>query len=401
VKRTAPYLSDQALDRNLQTVIANENAATAVVLDHIAEYDARKLYRPAGYASMFAYCVGHLRRSEVAAYKRIRVARAARRFPVIFDAIAEGRLHLSGVVLLAPHLTEHSAGDLLAAATHKTTREIERLLAERFPRPDLPTRVVPQLAPGPVGDAVTSKPVGDAEQQAPVHDELTLKSVGEAQGSAPGHDELTLKSVPAPSIPPPAEDRSSLKPLAPQRYALQVTIDQETHDALCHAQDLLSHELPSGDVARVLAMALQALIPQLEKRKFAATNQPRPRRPDSSVNPRYIAPDVQRAVWERDQGQCTFVSETGHRCEARRFVEFDHALEVARGGEATVAGIQLRCRAHNQYQAERTFGAEFMRHKRIAAAKARAVAKAKACAEAPGASAPRAPVRVRGAEGVG
>ena len=33
-------------------------------------------------------------------------------------------------------------------------------------------------------------------------------------------------------------------------------------------------------------------------------------------------------------------------------------------GEATVGGIRLLCRAHNQYEAERTFGAEFMRHKR-------------------------------------
>jgi len=202
-----------------------------------------------------------------------------------------------------------------------------------------------------------------------------------------------LRSVPAPPIPPPAEDRSSLKPLAPRRYALQVTIDQETHDALCYAQDLLSHELPSGDVARVLAMALQALIPQLEKRKFAATHQPRPGHRGPSANPRYIAPDVQRAVWERDQGQCTFVSETGHRCEARRFVEFDHALEVARGGEATVEGIRLRCRAHNQYAAEQTFGAEFMRHKRQAAAEARAAAK--------GRPAGRAGAPARGSEGAG
>jgi hypothetical protein len=62
-----------------------------------------------------------------------------------------------------------------------------------------------------------------------------------------------------------------------------------------------------------------------------------------------------------------FVSETGHRCPARTRLEFDHVEEVARGGEATVARIRLRCRAHNQYAAERTFGIEFMRHKRTAA----------------------------------
>jgi hypothetical protein len=69
-------------------------------------------------------------------------------------------------------------------------------------------------------------------------------------------------------------------------------------------------------------------------------------------------------VWKRDGGQCTFVSESGHRCEARRDVEWDHKLELARGGVATVNGIQLRCRAHNQLTAERTFGAGFMQAKR-------------------------------------
>jgi hypothetical protein len=75
------------------------------------------------------------------------------------------------------------------------------------------------------------------------------------------------------------------------------------------------------------------------------------------------------------------VSESGHRCGARSRLEFDHVTEFARGGEATVAGIRLRCRGHNQYEAERTFGAGFMREKRDAAqsaAKQRAAARPRA-----------------------
>jgi HNH endonuclease len=52
----------------------------------------------------------------------------------------------------------------------------------------------------------------------------------------------------------------------------------------------------------------------------------------------------------------------GHRCEERKDLEFDHIEPYAKGGEATVGGIRLLCRAHNE--AERAFGAEFMRHKR-------------------------------------
>ena len=91
MKRTAPGLSDHLLEHQLDIVVANEDTATAIVLDHIAEYDARQLYRAAGYSSMFTYCVGKLRRSEVAAYKRIRAARAAQRFPAIRRSAIEHR----------------------------------------------------------------------------------------------------------------------------------------------------------------------------------------------------------------------------------------------------------------------------------------------------------------------
>ena len=56
-----------------------------------------------------AYCVHELRLSEDSALKRIRAGRAARQFPAIFDLIAEGRLHLSGVATLARHLTPANA----------------------------------------------------------------------------------------------------------------------------------------------------------------------------------------------------------------------------------------------------------------------------------------------------
>lgn len=353
MKRTAPYLSNHALGRELAAAIAREDIHMAVVLDHIAEYDERRLYVPAGYPSMFAYCVDVLHRSEEAAYKRIRAARAARRFPAIFDMVADGRLHLSGVVLLAAYLTEHTAHGLLEAATHKTAKQIERLLAERFPRPDVPAmiRSLPPCAPVP---APAAAPNGVAE--------LTL--------SPAQPPELSSRTVEAPLAPPSPAHRPAVKPLAPQRFALQVTIDEETHEALRYAQDLLSHELEAGDVATVLKLALQALVPELERRRFAATDQPRAARQQGTRSLRCIPAHVRRTVWKRDGGRCTFVSEDGHRCAERRFIQFDHVLEVARGGEASVEDIRLRCRAHNQYAAECTFGAEFMRHKRTASSAA-------------------------------
>jgi 5-methylcytosine-specific restriction endonuclease McrA len=153
-----------------------------------------------------------------------------------------------------------------------------------------------------------------------------------------------------------------MAPIASERFALQITMSQSTHDKLRYAQSLLSHQVPNGDLASVLDRVLDLAIAQLEKRKFAATDRPRQAR--ASSNPRTIPSHVRRAVWHRDGGQCTFVSEKGLRCEARGRLEFDHIDPVARGGQATVDAIRLRCRAHNQYEAERLFGCEFMTAKR-------------------------------------
>src|SRR5881296_445976 len=128
------HLSDRALLRDLTALVAHDRATTARLLAHIAECDARRLYLPAAYPSMFAYCVHELRLSEDAAYKRIQAARVARQFPGIFEAVADGRLHLTGVGLLAPYLTPENADELLAAAAHQSKAEIEELLARRFPR---------------------------------------------------------------------------------------------------------------------------------------------------------------------------------------------------------------------------------------------------------------------------
>jgi hypothetical protein len=347
-------------------LIARDRVTTAELLAHIAEVDARKLYLPAAYPSIFAYCVQELHLSEDAASKRIKAARAARRFPAIFEALAQGRLHLSAVVLLAPHLTDDTAVGLLAAATHRSKCGIERLLAERFPRPDVLAWV----------EAIPGSSASSAEQHAPGHveDQLAPGRVDEAS-QAPG-------PVAGPDAAGNGGDRCTVKPLAPQRFAVQCTISQGTHDKLRYAQALLGHQLPSGDIAAVLDRALDALIPQLERRKFAATARPRPAHARATASPRHIPADVKRTVWVRDQGQCTFVSATGRRCSARKWLEFDHIEPVARGGEASVTGIRLRCRAHNQYQAERTFGVDFMRHKRRSAQEGRLNAKTRPAARA-------------------
>ena len=45
------------------------------------------------------------------------------------------------------------------------------------------------------------------------------------------------------------------------------------------------------------------------------------------------------------------------RCTESGWLEFHHMHPHAEGGSASVENIQLRCRAHNQYEASLWFGA--------------------------------------------
>src|SRR5438874_8726946 len=139
-------VTNGALRQSILDRVAREREITAELLADIAEFDERKLYREEGYESVFAWCAGVLHFSRDEACKRIDAARAARQHPAIFPLVASGRLHLTAVVVLAPHLkqlTPDAAEPLLARAVHKTVEEIKLLLAERFPRPDLPSRIEP------------------------------------------------------------------------------------------------------------------------------------------------------------------------------------------------------------------------------------------------------------------
>jgi len=349
------HLSNSALDAGMETVTARDHQSTA----DMPEYDDRKRYRQAGYRSMFAYCLGRMNLSDDEAGKRIHAARAARRFPAIFAAVADGRLHLTAVVMLAPHLDERAADELLAAATRKTKAEIERLLAERFPRPDVPMRIE-AIGPTPPDGKHAPERVGMTE---PLHLGASKDAESAEAGEARPESAQDIPATPivAPAAPaPPAR----VKPLAPQRFALQVTIGQSAREKLQHAQNLLGHRVPAGDIAQVLDLALSALIEKLERSKFGATSKPRPTR--AASDSRHIPAHVKRAVWNRDGGQCTFKAADGHRCEARSDLQFDHVIPVALGGRSDVDNIRLLCRAHNQLEAERTYGSDFMDSKRRA-----------------------------------
>jgi hypothetical protein len=331
-------LSDAELIAQLRDHAARERGDTVVLVAHLAELDTRDVHLRHGHGSLFAYCRDVLALSEQEAYNRIAAARATRRFPLILDLLEMGALNLTSVRLLAPRLTPENHEEVLASARGKNKLQVEEIAARLWPRPDAPSYVRKLPAPRTLGNApAASSAVAGASAAGP-------SPVGPRPFGPP-------PSLPVLSARPAAE----VSALSPDRYRMQVTIGGDTLEKLRLAKDLLRHAVPTGDEAAILDRALTALLADLAQRKFAAAEKPR-----ASAAPapgsRHIPAEVKRAVWLRDLGRCAFVGTSGRRCGERGFLEFHHIHPYGLGGQATVGNIQLRCRAHNGYEARVCFG---------------------------------------------
>jgi 5-methylcytosine-specific restriction endonuclease McrA len=113
---------------------------------------------------------------------------------------------------------------------------------------------------------------------------------------------------------------------------------------------------PDGDPEKILDRALDALLTETKKKKAALTDKPRVGRKKTSAKTRAIPARIRREVFERDEGRCAFVDAKGRRCGATWKVEFHHQRAYGQGGTHDLDNVELRCRAHNQYEAGLAYG---------------------------------------------
>jgi hypothetical protein len=405
-------IPDDELLHRLAALLAGSRHAEADLVAHIGEVDARRLYAREATPSMFVYCLERLHLSEREAYLRIAAARASREHPVILDMLADGRLHLTGIALLASHLTRENRDALLERATHKTKREIEELLAELAPRPDvrpsirrLPLgRVVASTAPceraatavnpppgavSPSPEAASSPPVPARPASHGVAALLGLRPEqvdSDASGglgalaSGTGATEATHVSGPGAEGEPATETAPAssseadlvvrwaarggfqparIEPLSPSRYRVQFTASAELRDKLERLKDLMRSAVPDGDLAAIIDAAVTEKLERLEARRFGRTKAPRKDLADTNTAPstRHVPAATRRAVHERDEGRCRYVDAQGRRCTAR-VVQFHHGHPFGAGGDHSLSNVRLLCEGHNQYLARIDFGAE-------------------------------------------
>jgi len=312
-------LSDRELLARMPSLVSRERRASAEVVAHLVEIERRRLYLGEASSSLFAYCRERLGYSEDEALKRMRVARLAQKVPAVLDELRSGAIHLTGLSVLSNYLAPENANVLLPEARGKSRREIERLVARLFPRPDVEPRVTPIAGPG-TGGVVT--------------------------GPGTGADEF----------------RGRVEPLSASRYRVEFSASREFCGKLERARELLSHSVPSGDLATLFERALDELI-EREVRRREGAGVPRKRRELRSGS-RRVPVEVARLVWERDGARCAFVNAEGRRCSERRFLTLEHRLPFAFGGPPTIENVCLLCAPHNLHTAREAFGQAFMERKR-------------------------------------
>ena len=233
---------DEDLLRELSQLVKQSRGGEAEVVAHVGEVELRRLYAQTACSSMFEYCRSILGLRENEAYLRITVARAAREHPVLLEMLRDGRLHLSGIARLAPHLTRQNADAVLKRACGKSHREIRELVAELEPRPDVApsVRKLPQRPTPSSGGAALH--LGTLQLGAPRVESDTINIASDAvrpesDAAKLGADAAKHRSDELSSSPRwprrPAQPSWSLSPLPATRSASPPAPSSATSSSAC------------------------------------------------------------------------------------------------------------------------------------------------------------------------
>lgn len=332
----AAKLTNEELERRLKQLVASESDATGDVVEHVAEFERRRLYAPKRFPTMFEYCTKTLGYSYSAAYLRIYAGRLANRYPEILDMLRSRRLHLTAIRIVGPHLKPSNFHDLLSRSLSKSERELKFLVAEVSPQPER-AEVVRQLPPA---KAPTPPPPTSPRPLPPP--------------APPGPAPTTAAVSIAPPVSPVApEPRAKIEPLTPQRIRFAFTGSKGFLENVDRVRQLLRHKHPAGALEDVFAETVECFLDERDPARKKKAAKPRV----TDARRRSIPVWIKDIVFTRDGGRCVYTAADGARCEERGGLEYDHLVPWAKGGPSNdPANVRLLCRAHNSLEAERAFG---------------------------------------------
>jgi hypothetical protein len=316
-----------SFNRFLGKLLGNERRVQVEFLIALAEFDLRELYLVLGYPTLWEYCMRELHLCKGSTFKRTHSVALIQRFPQVCQVLREGKLCMTTLVELEDVLTAENFDAVIVQAAFKTKEEVQQLKAAmKAPaelQRDTVRRAPKRTIPAP------------AAQKLPI--------------AAP-----TVAPTPTALVDEPRPIR--FEPVSADDWFMHARLCDRVMAKMRRARELASHAIPNGEWEAVLEAMADCFIEQHEKRRAAKTDKPR-RKAKPSSNAHYVPAEVQRIVWERDDGRCTWVGADGHRCGSLWQVEFDH---IDPHGPSTPENVRLLCRRHNRLHAEHCYGKEHM-----------------------------------------
>lgn len=304
-----PHLDPSTIKETLKKLIAAERHATAELIEWLIYAIAFKSYLREGYSSLFEYLAGEFGLTRNQAYKRAAAAKIISNFPALMAHLRGGQLTLSHLVVLSGSLTKANYEAIIPKTLNASIEQTKKIVASTDAEGN--KRSVEPLIPLQLNLSAETR-----AKLARVRELLASRPEGcSAEGAIDAALELYL----------------------------------EKHDPIVKAKRVAQRGLKSSDAPYKTDRSKEQ---NLFEEKAPASDS------------RYIPAGVRHMVMLRDQGQCSFVSSDGKRCEGRAHLEFDHVKPFALGGSHNADNVRLLCRAHNQMMADDILGEQFMRQKR-------------------------------------
>ena len=226
---TVAALSDRELLAQTGNLARVERHLQGAIIDHLAEIEARSLFLPRGFASLFEYAVRELGYSDAAAGRRIAAMRLCADNPHTRERLRDGSLSLS------------AAAELQWAFDRQRRR--------------VPAATTPAVA------ALPTEPP------------LVLDAVGRQKlvEEAAGKSTRQVKRMLADLDPELAAAADRVRPLGNGRYELKALIDAECQRGLEQLAGLLSHVDPRMTVGQLVGRLAQAAAAAAAGRRSTAT----------------------------------------------------------------------------------------------------------------------------------
>lgn len=282
-------LSNQDLLSRTSELVSQERRVSVEVLHHLREIEYRKLHLQCGYSSLFVFAMRELKYSESEAYRRIEAMKLLKDNPQIEEKIRRGSISVT------------------AAAQ-----------AQTFFKSTL-------------------------KQGQPLLPEVKMKILEKIENKSTREVEQEFARL-NPSTKPRIE---KVKPISAERFEMKITISVELKEKLDSLKAFLSHSLPQATYEEIIEKCADLLLEKKDPSRIKQRSVSLARKP--TARSRYIARSIQRRVWQRDQGKCSFIDpKTQVQCGSRHFLQIDHIYPFRLGGGNTETNLRLLCAAHNQ-----------------------------------------------------